>query len=77
MVFQVRKVEFYDRRGDLLKTLELNDYREYEGGVWRTHRMEMVNHKTGKETDLVYSDYEFKTGLGDNSFNKSALRRAR
>ncbi|MDH4006208.1 MAG: outer membrane lipoprotein-sorting protein, partial [Gammaproteobacteria bacterium] len=25
--FQIRKVEFYDRRGDLLKVLELKDYR--------------------------------------------------
>ena len=29
-VHQVRKVEFYDRRGDLLKTLMLADYREYD-----------------------------------------------
>ena len=34
-VFQVRRVEFYDRRGDLLKTLQLEDYREYEGAYWR------------------------------------------
>ena len=30
-VFQIRKVEFYDRRGDLLKTLEMNQYRDYNG----------------------------------------------
>lgn len=76
-VFQVRKIEFYDRRGDLLKTLVLNQYREYEGGYWRPQRMEMVNHKTGKETDLVYSDYAFKTGLVDRDFVKNALKRLR
>ena len=48
-----RKVEFYDRRGDLLKTLKLREYREYEGGYWRPHRFEMVNHQTGKQTALV------------------------
>ena len=76
-VFQVRKIEFYDRRGDLLKTLVLNEYREYEGGYWRAHRLAMVNHKTGKETDLVFSDYAFKTGLRDRDFLNSALKRLR
>jgi outer membrane lipoprotein-sorting protein len=76
-VFQVRKVEFYDRRGDLLKTLVLDQYREYEGGYWRAHRMEMVNHKTGKETDLVYSDYAFGTRLSERDFLKSVLKRLR
>ena len=47
-VHQVRRVEFYDRRGDLLKTLELNDYREYDG-VWRSHRMEMIKSSDGQE----------------------------
>ncbi|MFQ5609533.1 MAG: efflux RND transporter permease subunit, partial [Woeseiaceae bacterium] len=75
-VHQVRKVEFYDRRGDLLKTLILTDYREYDG-VWRSHRMEMVNHQTGKSTDLIYGDYEFGVGLTDGEFVKGKLARLR
>jgi hypothetical protein len=39
--------------------------------------MSMVNHQTGKSTDLRYSDYHFKTGLKDNHFVKAALRRVR
>ena len=74
--YQVRQVDFYDRRGDLLKTLELVDYREYDG-VWRAHTMKMRNHKTGKSTDLTFSDFEFKTGLDENDFVKDVLRRAR
>ena len=76
-IFQVRKVEFYDRRGDLLKTLILSDYSEYDGGVWRALKMEMVNHQTGKSTDLVYTNYTFKTGLNDRDFVKNALNRIR
>ena len=75
--FQVRKVEFYDRRGDLLKTLAFADYRQYEGQYWRAQTMSMVNHKTGKSTDLIYSDYEFKTGLRDDEFVKTGLARLR
>ena len=76
-VYQIRKVEFYDRRGDLLKTLMLEDYRLYDGKYWRAHKFVMVNHQTGKSTDLVYDQYKFKTGLGTRSFVKGALRRIR
>lgn len=75
--FQVRKVEFYDRRGDLLKTLVLMDYRQYEDRYWRPHRLSMVNHRTGKETDLIYSDFEFGTGLTDKDFVKGKLSQLR
>ncbi len=75
--FQVRKVEFYDRRGDLLKTLSFSEYREYEGGYWRAQLMSMVNHKTGKSTDLRYDEYEFGRGLAESDFVKDVLRRVR
>ncbi len=75
--YQVRKVEFYDRRGDLLKTMTLEDYQKYEGEYWRAGTMSMVNHKTGKSTDLIYSDYTFKAGLRDSQFVKTALTRLR
>jgi hypothetical protein len=75
-IYQVRKVEFYDRRGDLLKTLTLNDYRNYDG-VWRSQRMEMVNHQTGKSTDFIYGDYQFDIGLEEGDFVKGRLARLR
>ncbi|MCH9696196.1 MAG: outer membrane lipoprotein-sorting protein [Gammaproteobacteria bacterium] len=75
-VHQVRKVEFYDRRGDLLKTLELKDYRSYDG-IWRSQRLEMVNHQTGKSTDMIYSDYAFGLGFKDSDFVKGRLTRLR
>ncbi len=76
-VFQIRKVEFYDRRGDLLKVLELTDYRQYDNGVWRAHRLTMKNLQTNKETDLVYQDYAFNTDLDNRDFVKGRLSRLR
>ncbi len=74
--YQIRKVEFYDRRGDLLKVLELKDYRNYDG-IWRAHTLSMTNVQTNKQTDLVYGDYTFKTGLAENDFVKGKLTRLR
>jgi len=71
------KIEFFDRKDSLLKTLTYHEYNEYEGKHWRPNLMKMVNHQSGKSTDLTYSDYTFKTGLGENDFNKNTLKRAR
>jgi outer membrane lipoprotein-sorting protein len=75
--FQIRKVEFYDRRGDLLKVLELSDYRKYENGVWRAHRLSMNNVQTQKQTELIYENYSFDTKLADGDFVKGRLSRLR
>ena len=75
--YQVRRVDYYDRKDDLLKTLTLADYQQYLGRFWRAHDLFMENHQTGKKTRLRYESYEFQTGLTDGDFNKSNLKRAR
>lgn len=75
-IFQVRKVEFYDRKSALLKTLTLSDYREYDG-VWRAHSLKMINAQNGKETELVYGEFNFKSGLDENDFQQGVLTRLR
>lgn len=76
-MYQPVKVEYFDRRGALLKTLIADDYQQYLGQYWRTGRMHMVNHITGKETTLTWSGYEFQTDLNDRDFDQSSLQRAR
>jgi len=76
-VYQIRKIDFYERRGDLLKTLIIDNYKKYEGDIWRAHRFIMKNHQTRKSTNLIYSDYKFNTGLTDKDFRKDILRRIR
>lgn len=75
--YRVQRIDFYDRKNDLLKTLNYHGYNQYVDQFWRADRMEMVNHQTGKSTTLSWVDYEFQTGLTDNDFNSSTLRRAR
>ncbi|MEX1154170.1 outer membrane lipoprotein-sorting protein [Parvibaculum sp.] len=75
--YQPRKLEYYDRKNQLLKTLALTDYKLYEGKFWRAHDLFMQNHVTGKSTRLTWLDYSFGTGLSQNDFSTSALQRAR
>ena len=74
---RTRMVEYYDRKDDHLKTLNLSNYTQYLDRYWRAGEMEMVNHLTGKSTVLTWTDYEFGTGLEDSDFTQTSLRRAR
>jgi negative regulator of sigma E activity len=67
------KVDYYDRKDSLLKTLTFKDYRKYLDKCWRPHEMDMVNHQTGKSSQLIWSDYTFREGLTENDFNQANL----
>ena len=75
--YRIEKVEFYDRKESHLKTLLYKDYKKYLNRHWRAHRLEMANHQSGKSTDLLWSNYNFKSGLTTRDFDKNALKRAR
>jgi len=71
------KVNYYDRKQTLLKTLTIKQYRKYLEQYWRAHEIHMINHQNGKSTQLLLSNYKFRTGLKDSDFNKNSLKRAR
>ncbi len=75
--YRQQKIDYYDRKGALLKTLKFTEYRQYLSKFWRAHNMYMVNHQTGKKTRLVYSDYAFQTGLKGSDLTKRKLSKVR
>jgi outer membrane lipoprotein-sorting protein len=75
--YRTLKIDFYDRKNSLLKTLTFSDYKQYLAKHWRADVQEMVNHQNGKSTELLWSNYAFKTGLADSDFNRNSLKRAR
>ena len=75
--YKERKIEYYDRKNALLKTLVFADYNLYRDKFYRAHNMHMVNHQTGKSTRLLQSNYNFDVELSDRDFDKNSLKRAR
>lgn len=71
------KVENYDRKDSLLKTLVAGGYKRYLDRFWRPTSARMINHQSGKSTDIVYSGYRFRTGLDESDFDQSRLERIR
>ena len=75
--YVAEKIEFYDRKNDLLKTLTNDGYKQYLEQYWRPHEMLMENHQTGKSTLLKWENYKFKNGMDDKDFSRNSLKRAR
>lgn len=75
--YRVSKVEFYDRKGSLLKTLTVDGYEQYLDKFWRASKWHMVNHQTGKETVLNFTGYQFGNNFKNRDFNKTSLARAK
>ncbi len=75
--YRAWKIDYYDRKGDLLKTLTLKDYKQYLGQYWRADNWHMVNHQTGKSTELQYGDWIFRNGYRDRDFTKNSLARVK
>jgi outer membrane lipoprotein-sorting protein len=75
--YRTLKIEYYDRRESLLKTLMLTQYDQYLGRFWRPGDMLMTNHQTGRSTRLVWTRYEFRVGLREGDFTAQGLTRVR
>lgn len=75
--YRIQKVDYYDRKDKLLKTLTFHNYQQYLGQFWRADSMMMQNHVNNKSTELLWEEYSFQTGLEDRDFNKNALKRTR
>ncbi len=74
---QPRKIDYYDRKNQLLKTQTFEDYKLYQDKFWRAQTFRMVNHQTGKSTDLYFGEYQFANGLNNRDFVKGILSRGR
>ena len=76
-MYQPLQIKFFDRKNAELKTLTSSDYQQYLGQYWRPGRMSMINHQTGKSTELNWENYQFQTGLKNRNFDRDTLKRAR
>lgn len=69
------KTDFYDRKKSLIKTLNNSEYKLFEAKYWRAEKSVMVNHQTGKSTDLLLENTRYGNKLVPNDFEPSALER--
>jgi hypothetical protein len=70
----VKKVDYYDRKKELLKTAVFSKWKKIDG-VYVMGQIHMINHQNGKQTILEWSDQKIKVGLGKKDFSKRVLKR--
>ncbi|MEZ5571795.1 MAG: outer membrane lipoprotein-sorting protein [Halioglobus sp.] len=75
--YRLQRVDYYDRKNTLLKTMTAADYQIFLDRYWRPGELVMVNHQTGKSTTLRFRNYQFQTGLQDSDFTPNAISRIR
>jgi hypothetical protein len=71
--FLLQKIDYYDRKSELLKTAIFSDYKQIDG-VWRVGKIEMKNHQNDKSTILIWKDDKIHAGLTAKEFNKRVLK---
>jgi outer membrane lipoprotein-sorting protein len=66
------KVDYYDRKGDLLKTQAIEW--QHPEGVWAWKKAEVKNVQTLHRTLFEISDLKINVGLSDDEFTERALK---
>jgi hypothetical protein len=68
------RIEFYDRMGELQKTLTINDIRK-TGPYWTVYGMEMQNHQRDHRTLIIIQQMEYDINIPENQFTVASLER--
>ena len=69
------KVDFYDRKGELLKTLYLEDYVLYKDKIWMANTMKVENIQNKNITIFKWLNRELDVGINKKDFEKSSILR--
>lgn len=73
-IWMVRTSQFWDIKGNLLKTVTINDIEKIQG-IWTQKNIEVENHKTGHSTGLTFSEVDYRSSVADGIFTTNAIKR--
>lgn len=71
------KVEYYDRKNELLKVAKFSDWKKYKVGkktLWRASKIHMKNVQTKKESIFTWKKRKIGVNHANRLFRKSALK---
>ena len=71
------KIEFFDRRNELQKTLLYADYQFQDGRFWKPASISMANHQSGKSTTIKFTNYQYRSHVPAQDFDPQRLENER
>lgn len=77
--YRALATEFYDKKGDLLKTLNTHDWKLHNDKFWRPGKSSMMNHQTSRSSDMLLDsvDLEIKLRKSDFEAGRGLMREAK
>jgi len=69
----VDRIEYYDKKGSLLKTTEMSDYKKFSGDIWRAQTIVVKNAQNHRSTKLQLKDLAVNQGIDDSAFTVGAM----
>lgn len=75
--YQTVKIDYYDKKGDVLKTQVMENWEQYEGRYWRPLRLLMDNHVNHKKTVINLTPYRVGIDVDPKKFSSLGLDQIR
>ena len=69
---QELRTDYYDRKGDLLKTRMMYGHHLIDG-YWRVQKIEVTNAQTNKKSTLTFDDVKLKVKIPEDHFSTQSL----
>lgn len=69
-----KQIIFYDRNGSKLKTLKNQVVQKFQG-MYAIMQAEMMNHRSGGSSQIIKSDFDVSTTIGENQVGFKGLQR--
>ena len=69
---QKKKIEYFDKKGELLKTAKFYGYRKIKG-FYRAKKLHMINHQTSKESIIKWTKRRVKIRVSNATFDPDNL----
>lgn len=73
-IWIIRKAQYWDVAGNLLKTTQTLDIKKIQG-IWTVNNLEAINHKTNHKTSIRFSNTDYQAEVGDDLFSEESLER--
>lgn len=73
-IWMVRRSQFWDIKGELLKTVDISGLEKIQG-IWTQKVIHVENHKTGHRTQLTFNDVDYQRPVADDIFTTQSIKR--
>lgn len=75
--YLIHRAEYFNKRGEIIKTADFSDYAKGSDGRWRAALITMKSATSGKSTTLKTTQIEIDPGIPDSVFNVASISAGR